>query len=161
MGAVGTAGLIFAFVVIVDPYDTLPFSPVFERGPVTTNQRFSFPALAANPSFDSAIFGNSTTRLLHPAKFNSLFAARFANLFMNSATTHEQQRIYDLFVDHHRAPRIVIFGLDGEWYSTAPVLAEFTFRPFPRGSTTAIRGMMFFIFSMPAHLSRRDANLVI
>ena len=129
--AVGIVGLLYAFVLIVDPYDTLPFSPSFEREPVTTNQRFSFPALAASSRFDSAIFGTSTTRLLRPAKFNELFAARFANLSMNSATTHEQQRLYNLFVDHHPAPRMIVFGLDEEWCSTEPVLKEFTFRPFP------------------------------
>ena len=127
----GALGLLCAFVIIVDPYDTLPFSPALEREPVSTNQRFSFPALATSPRFDSVIFGTSTTRLLRPEKFNSLFAARFANLSMNSATTHEQQRLYNLFVDHHRAPRMVIFGLDGEWCSTAPTLEDFTFRPFP------------------------------
>ena len=129
--AAGIVGLLFAFVVIVDPYGTLPFSPAFKREPVTTNQRFSFPALAASPRFDSAIFGTSTTRMLRPAKFNELFGARFANLSMNSATTHEQQRLYDLFIDHHPAPRMVVFGLDEEWCSTEPLLREFTFRPFP------------------------------
>ena len=127
----GAFGLLCAFVVVVDPYNTLPFSPALEREPVSTNQRFSFPSLAVSPNFDSAIFGTSTTRLLRPERFNKLFAARFANLSMNSATTHEQQRLYNLFVQHHRAPRMVIFGLDGEWCSTAPTLDDFTFRPFP------------------------------
>ena len=127
----GASGLLCAFIVIVDPYDTLPFSPEFQREPVSTNQRFSFPALAASPSFDSAIFGTSTTRLLRPAKLNSLFSVRFANLSMNSATTYEQQRLYNLFVKHHRSPHMSIFGLDGEWCSTAPMLEAFTFRPFP------------------------------
>ena len=127
----GTFGQLCAFVVIVDPYNTLPFSPALEREPVSTNQRFSFPSLAASSNFDSAIFGTSTTRLLRPESLNRLFAARFANLSMNSATTHEQQQLYDLFVKHHRTPRMVIFGLDGEWCSTAPTLKDFTFRPFP------------------------------
>ena len=129
--AVLTVGLLYAFVLVVDPYGTLPFSPDFEREPVTTNQRFSFPALAASSRFDSAIFGTSTTRLLNPENFNDLFAARFANLSMNSATTYEQERLYNLFVDHHPAPHMVIFGLDEEWCSIEPSLPKFTFRPFP------------------------------
>ena len=40
--AVGLSGTIFALVLVVDPYDTIFFSPPFDREPVTTNQRFSF-----------------------------------------------------------------------------------------------------------------------
>ena len=68
--AVGTAalvaGVIYAFVVLVDPFDTLPLSPPADRAPVSTNARFSFPALARSAKFDSAIFGTSTSRLLRP-----------------------------------------------------------------------------------------------
>ena len=38
--------VIYAFVVLVDPFDTLPLSPPADRVPVATNARFSFPALA-------------------------------------------------------------------------------------------------------------------
>ena len=126
----GAAAIVYAFVLIADPYDTLPFSPPFERYPVSTNQRFSFPALATRPDFDSAIIGTSTTRLLRPAQLNRLFDARFVNLSMNSATTYEQMRIYDLFVDRHPAPKVVIFGIDMEW-CIQEEMPELTFRPFP------------------------------
>lgn len=128
--ALGAAAFVYGFILIADPYDTLPFSPPFERHPVSTNQRFSFPALAVRPEFDSAIIGTSTTRLLRPAQLNALFGARFVNLSMNSATTYEQMRIYDLFVDRHPAPKAVIFGIDMEW-CIQEEMPELTFRPFP------------------------------
>ncbi|MEX2614596.1 MAG: hypothetical protein WD767_00730 [Alphaproteobacteria bacterium] len=131
IAALSTAGLLYGFVLVVDPYDTLPFSPPLDRQPVATNQRFSYPAVAASPAFDSAVFGTSTTRLLRPDRLNVALSARFANLSMNSGTTYEQLRIFDLFTDHHPAPRFVIFGIDDEWCSTAPDLPRFTFRPFP------------------------------
>ncbi len=131
IAALSAAALLYGFVLIVDPYDTLPFSPPMDRRPVASNQRFAYPAVAANPDFDSAVFGTSTTRLLQPDRLNDVLGARFANLSMNSGTTYEQQRIFDLFADHHPAPRFVIFGIDDEWCSTAEALPLFTFRPFP------------------------------
>ena len=78
--------VVYAFVVLVDPFDTLPLSPPADRVPVATNARFSFPSLARSAKFDSAIFGTSTSRLLRPAILNAEFGARFANLAMNAAT---------------------------------------------------------------------------
>lgn len=129
--AISAAALLYGFVLVVDPYDTLPFSPPLDRWPVASNQRFSYPAVAASPAFDSAVFGTSTTRLLRPDRLNAALGGRFANLSMNSGTTYEQLQIFNLFADHHPAPRFVIFGIDDEWCSTAADLARFTFRPFP------------------------------
>ena len=35
----------FAFVAIVDPYDSLAFSPRWKRYRVTTNERYAFPGM--------------------------------------------------------------------------------------------------------------------
>ncbi len=130
--AMGAGALLFValFVAIADPYDTLPFSPGFERAPATTNQRFSFPAIAMNPEFDSVVIGTSTTRLLEPGKLNAVLGGRFANLSMNSGMPYEQARILDLFVRHHPSPRTVIFGIDDVWCRTA-ASPKHTDRPFP------------------------------
>ena len=63
--AIGLA--LYAFIVVIDPWNTLPLSPPLPRVPVTSNARFVFPALARSGEFDSAIFGTSTSRLLRPA----------------------------------------------------------------------------------------------
>src|ERR1700742_4371588 len=88
-----TIGVIYAFVVLVDPFDALPLSPPLDRAPGTSNQRFEYPALARSPRFDSAVFGTSTSRLLRPAALNQEFRASFANLAMNDATPYEQTRL--------------------------------------------------------------------
>ena len=41
------AGVIYAFVVLVDPWNILPLSPPFDRAPVSSNQRFSYPGAGA------------------------------------------------------------------------------------------------------------------
>ncbi len=128
-----TAGLVavlYLFVVVIDPWNVLPLSPPLPRVPISSNARFSFPALARSPAFDSILLGTSTSRLLQPAQLDPAFGARFANLAMNSATAWEQMQMLRLFLSTHAAPRAVIIGLDGEYCGdSAP---ETTPRPFPR-----------------------------
>jgi len=124
------SGFLYAAIVLIDPFDSLAISLPVARAPVTTNQRFAFPALARSPKFDSAIFGTSMTRLLKPTTLNSKLGARFVNLSMNSATVWEQHQIFKLFAKHHRAPKFVIFGIDGTWCELVRH-KKLTFRPFP------------------------------
>jgi hypothetical protein len=127
----GVSLVLYAFVLIVDPYDTVVFSPSFDREPVTTNQRFSFPALARKARFDSAVIGTSTTRLLEPARLNAGFGGSFVNLSMNSGTAYEQAQIFRVFARDHRRPRTVLFGVDVVWCQVSETYEKFTPRPFP------------------------------
>jgi hypothetical protein len=133
--AVGTAalvaGVVYAFVVLVDPFDTLPLSPTADRVPIATNARFSFPALARSPKFDSAIFGTSTSRLLRPEVLNTEFGTRFVNLAMNDATVYERSRLMSVFVGSHPAARMVLIGLDVRDCVTGETYERLTPRPFP------------------------------
>ena len=43
--ALGSLLLVFLFVTTVDPWDVLPLSPPLPRVPISTNARFSMPAL--------------------------------------------------------------------------------------------------------------------
>ncbi len=128
--AAGVTAFIFLFVAIVDPFDTLPLSPPLDRVPIATNARYSFPAIARQQQFDSAIIGTSTSRLLRPDELNAAFNARFVNLAMNAATGYEQSRILEVFLRAHPTPKHVILGLDDIWCLTRR-LARYTPRPFP------------------------------
>ena len=123
--------VIALFVALVDPFDTLPLSPPAERWPVATDARFSFPALARSPRFDSALFGTSTSRLLRPAALDPSFGARFANLAMNSATPYEQSELMAVFRRAHPDARTVMVGLDIGWCVTGDTYQKLTPRPFP------------------------------
>ena len=122
---------IYAFVVLVDPWNILPFSPPLDRVPVTGNQRFSYPSLARSAAFDSAIFGASTVRLLRPETLDREFQARFANLAMNDATVYEISRLYQVFVEAHPAPKVIMLGLDVRSCVTGDSFQQLTPRPFP------------------------------
>jgi hypothetical protein len=123
-------GIIYGFVVLVDPWDILPLSPPLDRAPVTSNQRFAYPALARSPRFDSAVFGTSSSRLLRPATLDRLFNAHFANLAMNDATAYEQTRLMEVFLRAHPAVRTIIVGIDVRLCETGD-RPKLTPRPFP------------------------------
>lgn len=126
-----TALLVYGFILVLDPYQNVPFSPPLARAPVSTNQRFAYPALARNPNFDSAIIGTSTSRLLDPERLNKLLNAQFVNLAMNSATAYEQLRIHEVFARHHSNSAYLIVGVDETWCNRASTIENYTFREFP------------------------------
>ncbi len=121
--------MLYAFVAVVDPWDTLPLSPPLPRVPISGNARFSMPALARSPRFDAAVVGTSTARLLQPAALDPAFGARFVNLSMNSATPWEQTQILGVFLRAHPAPRAVLVSIDQAW--CAGTADRLTPRPFP------------------------------
>ena len=49
---VGLGLVLYGLLLVVDGYDTVFLSPRFDREPVTSNQRFSFPALARKDRFN-------------------------------------------------------------------------------------------------------------
>ena len=129
MTAFGLLALIYGFVVVVDPWDTLKLSPPLPRVPISSNARYSFPALARSQRFDSVVLGTSSSRLLQPALLDTGFDARFVNLAMNSATAWEQSQMFGVFLRAHPAPRVVIIGLDSAWCEGES--PRTTSRPFP------------------------------
>ena len=124
-------GLVYTLIVLVDPYQNIPFSLPLDRAPISNNQRFAYPSLARDPQFDSAIIGSSTVRLLNPENLDKLTGARFANLAMNSATAYEQMRMHELFLRHHPRAKYVIIGIDDSWCKREASYERYTFRDFP------------------------------
>ena len=127
----GAGFALCALLLAIDGYDTVWFAPAFDREPVTSNQRFSFPALARKDKFDSAIIGTSTARLLQPRALDPQLGARFVNLSMNDATAWEEAQIFAVFRRHHPNPRAVIFGIDAVWCVPGGDFRRLTPRPFP------------------------------
>lgn len=123
---------VYGFILFVDPYSNVPFSLPLERVPVSTNQRFAYPALARAERFDSAIIGSSTLRLLDPNRLSATTGARFANLAMNSATAYEQQQLLALFLRHHGDAKFIVIGIDDSWCRREKTVEKFTFRAFPQ-----------------------------
>jgi len=127
--AVGAATLLGAAVMLIDPFDVLPFSPPWPRAPMDANQRYAYPAVARNRTFDSAVIGTSAGRLLRPEALEAELGGRFAALAMNAATPWEQAQIFWQFRRHREEIRAVVFEIDKVWCKRD--LDERNTRPFP------------------------------
>ncbi len=125
------SSLVFGFVLLVDPYDNVPFSPPLDRRPVDKNQRFSFPAIARDPSYDSAIFGTSTMGLLDPRRLGRALDGDFANLSLHAGTAWEQSQLIAVFNRHHPRSQRLILGIDEVWCTPGEELKRLTDRLFP------------------------------
>lgn len=113
--ALATAGALYAFVLFIDPYDSLWFPPGVARAPMAANARFAYPALARSARFDSIAVATSALRTMPPQALDEALGGRFANLAMNGATPYEQARLIGLFAQSHTQPRTVLIGMDIVW----------------------------------------------
>jgi hypothetical protein len=111
----GGLAICYAFILVVDPYQVVPFSPPMPRPNIDTSQRHFYPAIIRHGNFDSYIVGNSTIRLFDPDIFDAHLGGRFANLGMNAATAWEQMQMAGLFLRVRGAPKTMIVGLDQAW----------------------------------------------
>ena len=130
LATLATTALLSGAIVTIDPWNALPGAPALPRVPVTTNARYTFPALARSPRFDSIVLGTSTSRLLRPQVLDATLGGHFANLSMNSATAWEQTRLLEVFARTHPSPATVIIGLDDSWCRLGETI-ERNARPFP------------------------------
>ena len=123
--------LVFAFVLLIDPYGDVPFSLPLKRHMIDANQRFMYPQVVRSGLFDSLVIGNSTSKLLDPVILNEEFGARFANLSMDAATAWEQKTIANYFIDHAGRPSVIIVGVDDTWCVGNADTQRITARGFP------------------------------
>jgi len=121
----------YLFILLVDPYDIIPFSLRIDRPIVSISQRFMYPQVIRSKRFDSLIIGTSTSRLLEPQLLDRLFHVRIANLAMDSATAWEQKTMLSLFLRTDGPPKLLIVGLDGVWCDPNADVNRITFRGFP------------------------------
>jgi hypothetical protein len=128
---VGVVAGIYLFILLVDPYDTVPFSLPIDRRIVSISDRYMFPQIVRSMRFDSLVIGTSTVRLLDPEVLDRLFHVRFANLAMGSGMAWEQKTLLDLFLRTVGPPKVLIVGLDGVWCDPNADRNRITFRGFP------------------------------
>jgi hypothetical protein len=106
---------LYLLILIIDPYDSVFFSPRWTRYPVRGDHRHWNAMLVRQPGFDSAVIGTSSAMLLKPSQLNEAFSGSFVNLSMPAATPFEQLRLLELFQHYHPRIGTVVFGLDSLW----------------------------------------------
>lgn len=128
---VGGIATVYAFVLLVDPYDLFPLHLPFERRLVSISQRYMYPQIVRSGKFDSFVIGTSTSRLLDPQQLGASFGGRFANLAMDSMTAWEQHEVMDYFLRKRGPPKFAIVALDTVWCDIQADRNRITFRGFP------------------------------
>jgi hypothetical protein len=103
------------FILLLDPFDMVPFSLPIERPLVSGSQRFAYPQAMRSKRFDSIIVGSSTARLIDPEQLNGPFKVRFANMAMNASSAWEQWRTFEFFRRNAGEPKVLIIGIDDGW----------------------------------------------
>jgi len=122
---------LYLFVAIVDPFDTLAFSPDWKRHRVTGNERFELPGLMKRGHFDSAVFGTSTVLLLDPSALDAALGGHFVNAALSDGRAWEQAQVMRLFTQETPQPRTLVLGIDVAWCTPDQPAPPLTFRPFP------------------------------
>ena len=68
----GGLAVLFALIIVIDPYDTGRFPTFMPVGVSDENQQTASASNGRNPIFDAAVFGNSHGMLLSPAQLDKL-----------------------------------------------------------------------------------------
>ena len=82
--------VIYAFLVLIDPYDSGRFASLGLAGIADDNPRTANVSRGRDPRFDSAIIGNSTGAMLDPARLSRATGLNFVQLTVSGALVREQ-----------------------------------------------------------------------
>jgi hypothetical protein len=122
----GGLGSIYAFVLLVDPYDTGRFPTLLRpgvfagKGLFETGQRTGNASRGREPRFNAAIFGNSRAQLLDPAKLSEATGLSFVQLTTPGSGPKEQMTIMRYFLRHHSGAEAMVLGVDDRWCDHDP-----------------------------------------
>jgi hypothetical protein len=116
------AAAVFAFVLIVDPYDSGRVGLLGIQGVRDASPRTANASRARDPQFDSAVIGNSTGQLVKPEELSRLTGARFVQLTVPGTGPREQLAIMDFFLRRHPRPGALAITADASWCVRDPAL---------------------------------------
>jgi hypothetical protein len=116
LGTLGIcAGLLFAFLLSVDPYDSGRFGVFGIDGMVDRNTITANASRARDRNFDSPIIGNSTALLLNPNPLSEATGRRFVQLSVVGGSPREEMTVLDFFLRHHPRVGALVVVTDPWW----------------------------------------------
>jgi hypothetical protein len=107
--------VVFAFMILVDPYDSGRFGLLGIDGMADRNTTTATVSRARDPDFDSAIIGNSTAQLLDPVALSEATGLKFVQLRVNGASPSAELAVLDFFLRHHPGVRALAIITDPSW----------------------------------------------
>ncbi len=118
----GGVATIFAFLLLIDPYDTGRYPALLKPGIVDTDQRTASASRGRDPQFDAAIFGNSRAQLLDPEHLSEIAGLSFVQLTTPGSGPREHLTLLRYFLRHHPHPEAMVLGVDERWCGHDPSL---------------------------------------
>lgn len=126
-GILAGGATILVALIILDPYETGEFGllpTVHWRGNLERT------SVAANPAYDSAIFGSSRMMLLRPSLLSERTGLKFVSLGITGTEMREHLIVLRYYLRHHPNPPALVFGLD-ETSCFAPLHKRESFDEWP------------------------------
>ena len=139
------ACVIFALVILVDPYDSGHFGFLGIKGIRDESPRTANASRGRDPQFSAAVFGNSSGQLLKPTELSQATGMRFVQLTVPGTGPREQMVVLRWFVRHHPRADALVIVTDPVWCTDDPAIPIHS--PFPfwlySGSAIEYLGQLF------------------
>jgi len=126
----GGLGAIYAFLVVIDPYDSGRFATFMKPGVSDEGARTGSASRGRDPQFDAAIFGNSRGHLLDPVRLSQSTGANFVQLTTPGSGPAEHMTLMRYFLAHHARVAAMVINVDERWCGHDPALPVLFAFPF-------------------------------
>ena len=118
----GGLAILYALIIVIDPYDTGRFPTFMPVGVSDENQQTASASNGRNPIFNAAVFGNSHGMLLSPARLSKLTGLSFVQMTSPGSGPREQMILMRWFMRHHDQIKAFVITADQTWCTHDPAI---------------------------------------
>jgi hypothetical protein len=118
----GLGGLLFALLLLIDPYDTGRFPTFGLAGVRDRSMRTADASRGRDPHFNAAVVGNSTAQIINPYRVSELTGLRFIQLSIPQTGPREQLELMRWVLANHASYGALAIVADTLWCSHDPDL---------------------------------------
>ena len=118
----GGLAILYALIVVIDPYDTGRYPTFMPTGVSDENQQTASASNGRNPTFDAAVFGNSHGMLLSPRRLKNSTGFAFQQMTSPGSGPREQMLLMRWFMRHHPRINAFVLAADQTWCTHDPAI---------------------------------------
>jgi hypothetical protein len=118
----GLGALLFALLLLIDPYDTGRFPSFGLIGVQDRSMRTADASRGRNPHFNAAVVGNSTAQIINPYRLSELTDLHFIQLSIPQTGPREQLELMHWVLLNHASYGALVIVADTLWCSHDPNL---------------------------------------
>jgi hypothetical protein len=118
----GLGALLFALLLLIDPYDTGRFPSFGLVGVRDRSMRTADASRGRDPHFNAAVVGNSTAQIINPYRLSDLTGLHFIQLSIPQTGPREQLELMRWVLSNHASYGALVVVADPLWCSHDPNL---------------------------------------